>query len=235
MKAFITGASLGIGKAVAEALAAEGFALVLNARNPERLMDFGKKLTEKHPAIHCDCLAADLTDPKERSALTQSILSRHKKLDVVVNNAGVFETGDSLQDPGVFEKAVDLHLKAPYYLVVDLSSLLRDSDSAHVINIASVQSKTPNTQSPAYSVSKYALRGLSANMREVFKKDGIKVTNVMPGYTWSNSWKGAEIPRERLMEPEDIARVVVCALTLGKSAVMEEVVLRPQLGEFPDE
>ncbi len=235
MKAFITGASLGIGKAIAEALAAEGYDLILNARNSERLMYFSKNLTEKYPSIHCDCLAADLTDPKERSTLTQSIRSRHQKLDVVVNNAGVFETGDSLQEPGVFETAVDLHLKAPFYLIKDLSPILMVSNRAHIINIGSVQSEMPNAQSPAYSVSKYALRGLSANMREVFKKDGIKVTNVMPGYTWSNSWHGAEIPRERLMEPEDIAKVVVCALTLGKSAVMEEVVLRPQLGEFPDE
>ncbi|TVR88590.1 MAG: SDR family oxidoreductase [Saprospirales bacterium] len=234
MKAFITGASLGIGKAIAEALAAKGYDLILNARNSERLKHFSKNLTGKYPSIHCDCLAADLTDPKERSSLTQSIRSRHQKLDVVVNNAGIFETGDCLQDPEVFETAIDLHLKAPFYLIVDLSSLLRASRNPHVINIASVQSKTPNAQSPAYSVSKYALRGLSDNMREVFKKDGIKVTNVMPGYTWSNSWEGAEFPRERLMEPEDIAKVVVCALTLGKSAVMEEVVLRPQLGEFPD-
>ncbi len=234
MKAFITGASLGIGKAIAEALATEGYDLILNARNAERLMHFGKNLTGKYPSIHCDCLAADLTDPKERSALTQSIRSRHQKLDVVVNNAGIFETGDSLQDSGVFETAVDLHLKAPFYLIKDLSPLLMDSGRAHIINIGSVMSIKPDAQSPAYSVSKYALRGLSANMREVFKKDGIKVTNVMPGYTWSNSWEGAEIPRERLMEPEDIAKVVVCALTLGKSAVMEEVVLRPQLGEFPD-
>ena len=84
----------------------------------------------------------------------------------------------------------------------------------------------------SYSISKFALLGFSKNLREELKTQGIKVTSIMPGGTWSDSWAGFEAPEERLMQARDIAEVVVSALRMSASAVVEDIVLRPQLGDL---
>ncbi len=84
----------------------------------------------------------------------------------------------------------------------------------------------------SYSISKFALLGFSKVLREELKSSGIKVTAVMPGATWSDSWSGAELPYERLMEAEDIAESILSIYKLGPSAVVEEIILRPQLGDL---
>jgi len=84
----------------------------------------------------------------------------------------------------------------------------------------------------SYSISKFALLGFSKVLREEMKDKGIKVVSIMPGATWSNSWAGVEQPEERLMQAHDIALVVMSAIQLSPSAVMEEIILRPQLGDL---
>jgi len=84
----------------------------------------------------------------------------------------------------------------------------------------------------AYTISKFALLGFSKALREEMKPYGIKVTSVMPGATWSGSWEGANYPEERLMPPEDVAEVILSTTRLGPSSVVEEIIIRPQLGDL---
>ena len=98
--------------------------------------------------------------------------------------------------------------------------------------MCSTASTSAYTNGGSYSISKYALLGFTKNLRQELKTEGIKVTAIMPGATWSDSWAGFDAPEERLMQARDIAEAVVAALRMSAAAVVEEIVLRPQLGDL---
>ena len=84
----------------------------------------------------------------------------------------------------------------------------------------------------SYSISKFALLGFSKVLREELKTQGIKVTAILPGATWSDSWQGVDFPEDRLMQASDIALAVWSAYNLSRAAVVEELLIRPQLGDL---
>jgi short-subunit dehydrogenase len=104
--------------------------------------------------------------------------------------------------------------------------------SGHIFNICSIASLNAYANGGAYSISKFALLGFSKNLREEMKPNGIKVTAVLPGATMSASWKGASIDPNRIMEANDIATMVYAASQLSAQAVVEDIILRPQLGDL---
>ena len=102
----------------------------------------------------------------------------------------------------------------------------------HIFNICSIASLQAYPNGGSYSISKYALLGFSANLRLELKDKGIKVTAVCPGATYTNSWKGSGVSEERIMEADDIAKMIYAATQLSPQAVVEDIVLRPQLGDL---
>jgi len=102
----------------------------------------------------------------------------------------------------------------------------------HIFNICSVASITAYPNGGSYSISKFALLGMSKVLREELKASGIKVTAVLPGATWSASWAGVDLPEERLMKASDIADSIYAASLLSPAAVIEEIIIRPQLGDL---
>jgi NAD(P)-dependent dehydrogenase (short-subunit alcohol dehydrogenase family) len=84
----------------------------------------------------------------------------------------------------------------------------------------------------SYSISKFAMYGMSKVLREEMKSFGVKVTSVMPGATLTASWEGADIPPERFVKPEDVAIMVLSTYLLSDRAVVEDLVIRPQLGDL---
>lgn len=233
MKVLITGATKGIGRSIAFNLAERGYHLLLCARTAKDLDELESLIAIRHPNSRTEKYRFDLAHQSEREQLVDKISQNHSNLDVLINNAGIYLPGNLLEEnPEVIEQSLRLNLLAPYHLSRSLFPLLKKSPQAHIINIGSVGGLKPLKGGGTYSITKYALKGLSDNLRMELKQYKIKVTTIHPGYTWSDSWKGADLPRERLMEPDDVAKVVCCALDLGASAVLEEVVLRPLEGEF---
>jgi short-subunit dehydrogenase len=104
--------------------------------------------------------------------------------------------------------------------------------SGHVFNVCSIASLNAYANGGAYSISKFALLGFSKNLREEMKPHGIKVTAVLPGATMSASWVGASIDPHRIMEANDIATMIFAASQLSAQAVVEDIILRPQLGDL---
>jgi short-subunit dehydrogenase len=104
--------------------------------------------------------------------------------------------------------------------------------SGHIFNLCSIASIIAYPNGGSYSISKFAMLGFSKVLREELKTKGIKVTAVLPGATWSDSWAGADFPHSRLMDAEDIALAVWSTWQMGPSAVVEEIVVRPQLGDL---
>ena len=234
MIAVITGATKGIGKAISEALADRGFELFITSRNPRDLEELKDELLAKYTTQKVDFYAADLSVKKDRQELINQVNKSCSVLDIVVNNAGVFLTSESMltEKEDVLRQSMEVNLFAPYDLTRALIPLMKESKKPHIVNICSVASLMARSGAASYSVSKHAFLGFSRNLRAELLPQKIKVTSLLPGSTWSNSWTGADLPRERIMEPEDVAKVVLCAIDLSSSAVMEEVVFGPMEGEL---
>ena len=146
---------------------------------------------------------------------------------------GVFLPGAiHTEGEGTLETMMATNVYSAYHLTRAVLPMMFNYQKGHIFNICSVASKKAYPNGGSYSISKFALLGLSHNLREELKPKGIKVTAILPGATWSDSWAGFEAPEERLMQARDVAEVIVAALRMSVSAVMEEVTIRPQLGDL---
>lgn len=234
MIALITGATKGIGKAITEAFAERGYELFITSRNPQDLKELRSELLAKYTTQKVHFYAADLSVKKDRQELINQVNKSYPKLDILVNNAGIYEASESMltEKEDIMRESMEVNLFAPFDLSRGLMPLMKKSPRPQIINICSVASLMARSGAASYSVSKHAFLGFSRNLRAELMPQKIKVTSLLPGSTWSNSWAGADLPRERIMEPEDVAKVVLCAIALSPSAVMEEVVFGPMEGEL---
>jgi short-subunit dehydrogenase len=132
----------------------------------------------------------------------------------------------------MLESMIDGNLYSAYHLTRALIPTLLKSPTPHIFNMCSIASKIAYPNGGSYSISKFALLGFTKVLREELKDKGVKVTAILPGATWSNSWAGADLPHERIMEANDIAIAVWSAIQMSPSAVVEEIILRPQLGDL---
>jgi short-subunit dehydrogenase len=152
---------------------------------------------------------------------------------VLINNAGQFIPGSVHNEPaGVLEKLMAVNLYSAYYLTRQLLPAMMTRRSGHIFNICSVASFKAYPNGGAYSVTKYALAGFSANLREEMKPYNIKVTSVYPGATYTDSWAGSGVDPQRIMTAADVAEMVYTASRLSPQATVEEILLRPQLGDL---
>jgi short-subunit dehydrogenase len=152
---------------------------------------------------------------------------------VLVNNAGQFIAGNVHDEPeGVLERLIAINLYAAYHLTRTLLPAMMDRQTGHIFNICSVAGQKAYPGGGAYSISKFALSGFSANLREEMKPFGVKVTTVYPGAAFTDSWARSGVDPHRIMKAEDVAGMVFAASQLSPQATVEEILLRPQLGDL---
>ena len=155
------------------------------------------------------------------------------EVDCLVNNTGVFLSGEITAEPdGQLEKQIETNLYSAYHFTRAMLPVMLAKGSGHIFNMCSIASLIAYPGGGSYTISKFALLGFSKVLREELKNKGIKVTSIMPGATWSDSWAGVTLPESRLMQASDIALAVWGAWQMGPSAVVEEIVVRPQLGDL---
>ncbi|GLR19145.1 SDR family oxidoreductase [Portibacter lacus] len=233
MNAVITGGTKGIGKAIASLLAEQGANLAICSRNGEELATMKKEFEQKYPKIDFIITETDVSKKNEVEKFAAEILSKWSRIDMLVNNAGVFLPGEIHQEEeGKLESQIETNLYSAYHLTRALMPTFLNQNQGHIFNMCSVASLIAYPNGGSYSISKFALLGFSKVLREELKDKGIKVTAVMPGATWSNSWAGVELPEERLMKADDIAQAIWSAYNLSPAAVVEEIILRPQKGDL---
>jgi short-subunit dehydrogenase len=109
---------------------------------------------------------------------------------------------------------------------------MKADKSGHIFTICSIASLAAYPGGGAYGISKYALLGFTKNLRHELREHGIKVTAIIPGAVYTDSWKGSGVPEDRIMEDRDIARMIYACSQLSLQAVVEEIVVRPQLGDL---
>jgi short-subunit dehydrogenase len=232
MLTVVTGASKGIGKAIAEIFASNGYDLLICSRNEINLYKTVEELNTKFPNVTIRAKTADLSIKKQAQEFGQWCIEQGTP-DILVNNAGLFEPGSVHNEPdGILESQLGNNLFSAYYLTRTILPKMMDRATGHIFNICSIASLQAYKNGGAYSISKFAMYGFSKNLREEMKPHGIKVTSVHPGAVMSDSWAGFDNSKQRIMETADIAKMVFAASQLSIAACVEDIVIRPQLGDL---
>jgi short-subunit dehydrogenase len=233
MTIIITGASRGIGRAIAEIFAANGHHLFLCSRNEAQLDKTVEELLAKYPGIKVKAKARDLSVKAEAQEFGKWVINNGLPYDVLVNNAGAFEPGSIYNErDGLLEEQLAINLFSAYHLTRTLLPQLMERKTGHIFNVCSIAALKAYDNGGAYSISKYALHGFSKNLREELKPHQIKVTAVFPGAVFTDSWGDFDNTQHRIMEAEDIAKMIYAASQLSAGACVEDIVLRPQLGDL---
>jgi hypothetical protein len=227
MNIVITGASKGIGKAIAERFAIENHRVIICSRKEENL----KSIKDSFPSILT--FLCDVSIKDEILRFGDFVLENFETIDVLINNAGIFVPGKLTEEAdGVLEKTIDTNLYSAYYLTRKLAPKFIEQRNGYIINMCSVASFKAYENGGSYSISKFALLGLSKTLREELKPYDIKVTAIMPGATLTDSWQGVDLQENRFSKPEDIAELIYTITHISKLSVVEELIIRPQLGDI---
>lgn len=229
----VTGGSQGIGRAIIMRFTAEGFDAVTCARHEPGLAALKAEVEKINPGSSVYTCPADLSARSGTNTFLEYVRALKRSVDVLVNNAGYFVPGDISTEPeGNLESMIGANLYSAYHVTRGLVSDMKKLKSGHIFNMCSIASFQAYENGGSYAISKFALLGFSKCLREELKDHGIRVTAVMPGATRTRSWEGADLPDERFMKPEDVADTVFAAYSLSVSSVVEEIIIRPQLGDI---
>jgi short-subunit dehydrogenase len=229
--ALITGGTKGIGKSLVEVFAKNKYNIITCARDQKELDKLNKELEQKYK-IEVLVSTVDLTKKSDCKRFTSLVSDTIPHINILINNAGMFIPDNMLEESDeTFEKMLFANVFAPYYITKDLFPLISKTEG-QIFNIESVASKKPFENCASYVTSKHALHGMTASLRELCKTKNVKVTSIIPGATFTSSWAGVDIDPERILNPDTIADAVFACSQIKGNAVIEELVIRPQLGDL---
>jgi len=225
--AVISGASHGLGRALAETLAAAGAHSVLIARRPEPLIDAAEAISAAGGAA--SVYACDVADSAQVLDTAATIHAAFGKIDILINNAGI-PAPRTFEDTGIsdWDEVIGVNLSGVFYLTRALWSSLCAADSAYVINISGTAGLRGGG-SPAYGGSKFGLTGLNHAIAQAGAAHNIRATILYPG-GMDTGWRGAPIgvlPRSESMDPHVVARMIAQLLATPAEFVVNEAVLNP--------
>lgn len=227
MNIVITGASRGIGKAIAEKFLQENHRVIICSRDSAKL----EALQQTYPSLIT--FVCDVSDKHSVEQLGDFVLQTFEQIDVLINNAGIFIPGKLTEEKDtVLEDTLRTNLLSAYYLTKKLSPRMKAHQHGFIINMCSVASIKAYENGGSYAISKFALLGFSKTLREELKPYNIKVTAILPGATLTDSWAGVDLPETRFSTPEDIALLVYTITQISSFSVVEEILIRPQLGDI---
>jgi NAD(P)-dependent dehydrogenase (short-subunit alcohol dehydrogenase family) len=230
----VTGATKGIGRAIVDLFVGHGFDVAVCARTDADVTALAAALqAQMKPGQRFVARVCNVRDRASLRAFADAVLAELGTVDILVNNAGVFIPG-TMQDEAddAFEMIMETNVFSAYHLSRALLPAMLTAQRGHIINICSVASIRAYPTGGSYSVSKFAMLGLSKGLREELKGRNIKVTALLPGAVWTDSWSSSGVAEERLMPAGDIARIVWDVAHLSANTVVEEMVIRPMLGDL---
>jgi NAD(P)-dependent dehydrogenase (short-subunit alcohol dehydrogenase family) len=228
--AVITGASRGIGLAIAQALAAEGCNLVLTGRAMPALEKAAAKLSKNKTRVLPKI--CDVRDPHSVRALAAAIKKQFRRVDVLINNAGVAHANLSVGKLPyhVWKSVIDTNLTGTFLVTREMLPLMRRGGT--IVNNLSIAATQVFAGSSAYNASKHGALGFTDTLREELRESHIRVVALLPGATdtdiWNTLWPKA--PRKKMMSPQTIAHALVAALALPENSTMEQLTITPTCG-----
>jgi NAD(P)-dependent dehydrogenase (short-subunit alcohol dehydrogenase family) len=228
--ALITGATRGIGLAIAQALAAEGCNLVLTGRDEKALRRVSRELASAKTKILAQ--PCDVRDPQSVDNLFRAIRHQCKRLDIVVNNAGIAHanlTVDKLPLP-LWQDVIDTNLTGTFLVTQAALAIMKRGGT--IVNNLSIVANRVFAGSAAYVASKHGALGFTNTLRDELRPKGIRVIALLPGATnteiWNTFWPQA--PRKKMMSPATVAAAVVNAILLPPTATVEKLEILPTAG-----
>ncbi|SDF63070.1 Short-chain dehydrogenase [Mucilaginibacter pineti] len=230
--ALITGSTKGMGRAISISLANEGINVAICSRNEKELLDFKNELQIINPDIEVFAMQADGSNREQLLKFATAAQQQLGFIDIVVNNLGMYIYSSILDDEaGSFEKQLNTNLMPTYELYRFFGKAMMAARTGHFFNICSVASLNPIPQAGTYSVTKYALLGLTKVMRLELQEHGVKVTAVIPGSTLTDSWKDAVVDKNTMVLPEDIASAIINIYRMSPGANVDEIIIKPAPGQ----
>ncbi len=227
--AIVTGASRGIGLAIAQALGEDGYALTITARKPDTLEATAGALREQ--GIEVAHQAANLNDEAGIRGVVELHRERYERLDVLVNSAGLgVGAGAGEHQTKFVDMQLDVNVRAIILFYRECLELLRAAGAEHrsalVVNLASIAGKSPQPWLSVYSATKAAVVAYTTAMNRELAGDGIKSVAVCPGFvdTDMTEFVKQSVPAEEMIRPQDIAEAVRFVLRLSPACVIPEII-----------
>ena len=229
----ITGASQGIGAAIAKVFAKEirGVRLVLVARNAKNLAAVARACAKLGAAA--EIFACDATDEASVAAMAKAAAKRFGPIDVLINNAGAFVIAPFAKTSvAQFDGMIATNLRSAFLVTRAFLPAMLRRKHGDIFFMSSIAGLGAYPNAAGYCAAKFGVTGLAKVLRAETKGTGVRVCCVHPGATWSPSWSASGVKPERIMPAEDIARALLDVYRLSRRTVVEEIVLRPQLGDL---
>jgi hypothetical protein len=231
--ALITGATKGMGRAIAIAFAHEGINLAICSRNATDLSAFKNELQQINAAIKVLTVVADGSKKEELLRFAGSAEQELGFISIIVNNLGMYEYSSILDDNAdTFEKMMNTNVMPAYELYRYFGKTMIAARRGHIFNICSVAALNPIAEAGSYSVTKAALLSLNKVMRLEMQEHSVKVTAIIPGSTLTDSWKGMEVDKDTMVSPEDIASAVMSVYKMSTGANVDELIIKPVGGQL---
>lgn len=226
----VTGGSQGIGRAVVERFWQAGYTVATCARSAA---DLNQLTADLGPGLHTH--QADLTQWDDCQRFAEFVQGLGLPLAALVNNAGAFTPGrlqDEPADGSRLREMLAANLLSAYDVTRALLPNFVSQRQGHIFTICSTASLMAYPNGGSYGIAKFALLGFTKTLREELKSQGVRVTAVLPGATFTRSWEGVGEDPQRFIRCEDVAEAVFSAFSLSPQAVVEEILIRPQLGDL---
>ena len=230
--ALVTGASRGIGLAMARSLAAEGCDLVITGRKLPPLEKAGRELTRIGSRVLAK--VCDVRDPESVQSLAASVKNQFGRVDILINNAGIAHPSVPVEKLSYtdWKAVIDTNLTGTFLVTRAILALMRNGGT--VVNNLSVAAQRVFPGWSAYNASKHGALGLTNTLREELRPRGIRVIALLPGATdtdiWDTPWPDA--PRKNMMAAQTVAKALVDALTLPDGSTVEELTIAPTSGSL---
>jgi len=225
--AIVTGASRGIGRAISVALAGEGATVVLSARSVEKLEQTAELV--KKAGGEAEIVVTELTDEGAIKDLVKITDEKFGRLDILVNNAGITHSA-KFQETATedWQQCMWVNARAPFILCREALGLLKKAETGYIINIASVVGVKGYPLQSAYTSSKHALRGMTISLAEELNRSNIQVHLLCPGGVDTELLQKVrpDIKKDDLMQPEEIAELVLYLVTHKGNAIIDELHIR---------
>ena len=226
--ALVTGGSSGIGLAIARALGQDGYALTVSARRPEKLEEAAAGLRDD--GLDVEAVPANMAKEEEIKALFERHRERLGRLDVLINNAGI-GIGSAVADMPTkkLDLQLDVNLRGVYLVAREAIPMLKEAGAEHgkalMVNTASIAGKHGQGWLSAYSATKFGVVGLSQGLHKELSGDGIQVTALCPGFvaTDMTDWVVGQVPKEDMIQPEDIAEAIRYLLRTSRNCIVPEL------------
>ena len=223
----ITGASGGIGAAVARRLAGQGMSVALAGRNVKKLEALANDC--KKVGVEVEVFPGEVTEEDYTSGLPEAVRSHFGGIHALFNNAGVFETGSfDTADMSRWDAALDINFRSVLHLTkAAIPHLLEHPESA-VINLSSIAGRMTFAGGGIYSATKHAVHAFSGCLFDDLRDRGLKVTAIYPGFVDTGMTASVEGDRSHMIQPDDVARTLQFVLEFPSNACPTEIVIRPQ-------